>query len=65
MNKCVRANLRCRLSDMVTIKPIEDLPNLTKIHVLPFADTIEGITGSLTEVFLIPYFKEAFRPVKK
>jgi transitional endoplasmic reticulum ATPase len=50
---------------MITIKPIDNLPNLTKIHVLPFSDTIEGITGSLTEAFLIPYFKEAFRPVKK
>jgi len=65
MNKCVRKNLRCRLSDMVIIKGAPDVPNLTKIHVLPMADTIEGITGDLTSTFLLPYFKDAFRPVKK
>ena len=65
MNKCVRKNLRCRLSDMVIIKGAPDVPNLTKIHVLPMADTIEGITWDLTSTFLLPYFKDAFRPVKK
>ena len=38
---------------------------MTKIHVLPFQDSIEGITGDLTKTFLIPYFKDAYRPVKK
>jgi len=32
---------------------------------LPIADTIEGITGDLTKTFLFPYFKDAYRPVKK
>ena len=32
---------------------------------LPLSDTIEGITGDLTQTFLIPYFKDAYRPVKK
>ena len=48
MNKCVRKNLRCRLGDMVIIKGAADVPNLTKIHILPMEDTIEGITGDLT-----------------
>jgi transitional endoplasmic reticulum ATPase len=26
---------------------------------------MEGITGDLTKTFLIPYFKDAYRPVKK
>ena len=65
MNKCIRSNLRCRLSDIVTIKPIENLMNLVKIHILPFGDTISNIIGNLTEVFLIPYFKDSFRPVRK
>lgn len=65
MNKCIRYNLRCRLSDIVTIKPIENLINLVKIHILPFSDTIKGISGNLTEVFLIPYFKDSFRPIRK
>ena len=41
------------------------MPNANKIHVLPFADTIEGLTGNITQTFLIPYFKDTFRPIKK
>jgi transitional endoplasmic reticulum ATPase len=48
MNKVVRKNLRVRLGDCVTIKPSADVPNLTKIHILPLDDTIEGISGDLT-----------------
>lgn len=48
MNKVVRKNLRVRLGDVVTINPAPDVPNLTKIHILPLDDTIEGITGDLT-----------------
>jgi transitional endoplasmic reticulum ATPase len=29
------------------------------------ADTVEGITGSLFDVFLAPYFREAYRPVRQ
>lgn len=50
---------------MVTIKPAQDVPNLTKVHILPIDDTIEGITGDLTQTYLIPYFRDAYRPVKK
>ncbi len=32
---------------------------------LPIDDTIEGITGNLFDVFLKPYFLEAYRPVRK
>ena len=36
-----------------------------RIHVLPIDDTVEGITGNLFDVFLKPYFLEAYRPVHK
>ena len=36
-----------------------------RVHVLPIDDTIEGITGNLFDVFLKPYFLEAYRPVRK
>nr|XP_046263179.1 transitional endoplasmic reticulum ATPase isoform X3 [Scatophagus argus] len=36
-----------------------------KIHILPIDDTIEGLTGNLFEVFLKPYFLEAYRPIHK
>ena len=32
---------------------------------LPIADSIEGLTGSLFDVFLAPYFREAYRPVRQ
>jgi len=65
MNKVVRKNLRVRLGDIVAIKPCPNVPNLTKLHVLPIDDTIEGITGDLTTTYLIPYFKDAYRPINK
>jgi transitional endoplasmic reticulum ATPase len=65
MNKSVRKNLRSRLGDLVIVKGAPDVPNLTKIHILPMADTIEGITGDLTQTYLIPYFRDAYRPLKK
>jgi transitional endoplasmic reticulum ATPase len=40
MNKTVRKNLRVRLGDVVQIRTAGDVPNLTKIHVLPLSDTI-------------------------
>jgi transitional endoplasmic reticulum ATPase len=65
MNKVVRKNLRIRLGDIVQIKAAGDVPNFTKIHILPFEDTIEGITGDITKTYLVPYFKDAYRPLKK
>ena len=66
MNKTVRRNLRVRIGDTIWIHPVpEDVPNAAKIHVLPFADSIEGITGNVTQTYLIPYFKDCYRPVKK
>ena len=66
INKVVRRNLRVRMGDIISIHPVTaDVPNAAKIHVLPFADTIENITGNITQTYLIPYFKDTFRPIKK
>jgi transitional endoplasmic reticulum ATPase len=65
MNKAVRKNLRVRLGDVVSIKQVANVPNLTKVHVLPLDDTIEGLTGDLATTYLVPYFKDAYRPLKK
>jgi len=65
INRCVRKNLRVRLGDVISIHPCPDVKYGSKIHVLPFDDTIEGITGNIFEVFLKPYFLEAYRPVTK
>jgi len=65
MNKVVRKNLRVRLGEVVSVNACEDVPYGKRIHVLPLDDTIEGVTGNLFDVYLKPYFMEAYRPVKR
>merc|ERR1719353_2040795 len=65
MNKVVRKNLRVRLGDVVTVTACQDVPYGKRIHVLPIDDTIEGVSGNLFDVYLKPYFLEAYRPIRK
>lgn len=65
MNKCIRKNLRVRLGDFVHISQLDTIKNAKKIHVLPIDDTVEGLTGNLFEVYIRPYFLDAYRPVTK
>lgn len=65
INRVIRNNLRVRLGDIVTVHPCPDIRYAKRISVLPIADTVEGLTGSLFDVFLKPYFVEAYRPVRK
>ena len=43
----------------------EDVPYCKKVHILPMDDTIEGVSGNLFDVYLKPYFLEAYRPLRK
>lgn len=65
MNKNVRKNLRVKLGDVVSVQNAGDVPYGKAVHVLPFDDSVEGITGNLFETYLKPYFLEAYRPVRK
>ncbi|KAG0003926.1 AAA ATPase cdc48 [Entomortierella chlamydospora] len=65
INKVVRQNLRVRLGDVVSLHTCTDIKYGKRIHVLPIDDTVEGVTGNLFEVYLKPYFLEAYRPVRK
>uniref|UniRef100_A0A671QA29 vesicle-fusing ATPase n=1 Tax=Sinocyclocheilus anshuiensis TaxID=1608454 RepID=A0A671QA29_9TELE len=65
MNRVTRNNLRMRLGDVISIHACPDVKYGKRIHVLPIDDTIERLTGNLYEVFLKPYFLEAYRPVHK
>ena len=65
MNKVVRRNLRVRLGDVISVHPCPDIPNGNRVHILPIDDTIEVITVNLTQTYLIPYFKDCYRPVRK
>jgi len=65
LNKVVRNNLKVRLGDIVAIHPVPDIPYGKRVHILPIDDTIQGISGNLFEIYLKPYFREAYRPVRK
>lgn len=65
MNKVARNNLRVKLGDATTVHPCHDIKYGKRVQVLPFDDSIEGLTGNIFEVFLKPYFDEAYRPVRK
>jgi len=65
MNRVVRNNLRVRLGDVVSVSSCSDIKYGKRIHVLPIDDTIEGLTGNWFEVYLKPYFLEAYRPIHK
>lgn len=65
ISRGMRQNLKLRVGDIAVINPSPQTPNLTKLHILPYADTVEGLTGDLAQTYLIPYFKDAFRAVHK
>ncbi|KIH93111.1 transitional endoplasmic reticulum ATPase [Sporothrix brasiliensis 5110] len=65
LTRVARHNLRVKHGDVVTIHPCPDIKYAKRIAVLPIADTVEGLTGSLFDVFLAPYFREAYRPVRQ
>jgi len=65
MNRVVRNNLRVRLGDIVAVSACPDVKYGKKIHVLPIDDTIEGLSGNWFDVYLKPYFLEAYRPIHK
>ncbi|KAI5642938.1 ATPase family associated with various cellular activities (AAA) domain-containing protein [Phthorimaea operculella] len=65
MNRVVRNNLRVRLSDVVSIAPCPSVKYGKRVHILPIDDSVEGLTGNLFEVYLKPYFMEAYRPIHR
>lgn len=65
INRVVRNNLRVLLGDVVSIHACPGIKYGNRIHVLPIDDTVEGVAGNLFDVYLKPYFLEAFRPVRK
>ncbi|KAG7575383.1 hypothetical protein FFLO_00373 [Filobasidium floriforme] len=65
LNKVARNNLRVKLGDLANVHACNDIKYGQRVHILPFDDSIEGLTGNLFEVYLKPYFLEAYRPVRK
>ncbi|TXT16074.1 hypothetical protein VHUM_00577 [Vanrija humicola] len=65
LNKVARGNCAIKLGDFVHVSAANDIKYGKRIHILPFADSIEGLSGNLFDVYLKPYFLEAYRPVRK
>ncbi|BEJ12503.1 hypothetical protein CspHIS471_0209630 [Cutaneotrichosporon sp. HIS471] len=65
MNKVARGNCAAKLGDLVHVSAANDIKYGKRIHVLPFSDSVEGLSGNLFDVYLKPYFLEAYRPVRK
>ena len=65
LNKGVRKNLRVKLGDYIYISQFDDIKPAKKIHILPLDDTVQGLTGNLFEVYVKPYFLDAYRPITK
>ncbi|KAL6790794.1 aspartate decarboxylase-like domain-containing protein [Trichoderma sp. SZMC 28012] len=60
--RVVRYKLRVKYGDIITISPCPHIKYAKRTAVFPIADTVEGLTGSLFDVFLALYFREAYRP---
>ena len=58
MNKVARNNLRVKLGDMVNVHPCLDIKYGKRVHILPFDDSVEGLSGNIFDVYLKPYFLE-------
>ncbi len=66
LNKVVRKNLRVKLGDIVSVQSAGEVPYAKAVHVLPFDDSIQGISGNLFETYLKPYFLDyPYRPLHK
>ncbi|KAF8997867.1 valosin-containing protein [Cyathus striatus] len=65
VNKVARNNLRVKLGDLVNVHQCLDIKYGKRVHILPFDDSIEGLSGNIFDVYLKPYFLEAYRPVRK
>ncbi|KAK7005472.1 hypothetical protein R3P38DRAFT_2556877 [Favolaschia claudopus] len=58
LNKVARNNLRVKLGDLVGVCPCLDIKSGKRVHILPFDDSVEGLSGNIFDVSLKPYFLE-------
>jgi transitional endoplasmic reticulum ATPase len=56
VNKVARNNLRVKLGDLVNVHQCLNIQYGKRVHILPFDDSIEGLSGNIFDVYLKPYF---------
>ena len=64
MNKVARNNLRVKLGDVAVVHQCPDIKYGKRVHILPFDDSIEGLSGNIFDVYLRPYFLEGKQLVR-
>lgn len=47
-----------KLGDLVNVHQCLDIKYGKRVHILPFDDSIEGLSGNIFDVYLKPYFLE-------
>jgi transitional endoplasmic reticulum ATPase len=65
INFVVRNNLNVKIGEIITIHQFSDLKFGKRIHVLPFEDSLKDRNCDFFELYLKPYFIDAYRPIKK
>lgn len=67
LNEVARRNLGVDIGDLVNINKTRynEIAILNRVKILPIKDSIKGVSGNLTQTYLIPYFRDAYRPVIK
>ncbi|CAN0179118.1 unnamed protein product, partial [Discosporangium mesarthrocarpum] len=65
LSQVARKNLRLRLGDIATVHEAPDVKYASVVHVLPYQEDLEGVTGETFETFLQPFFDGDFKPVRK
>ena len=58
VNKVARNDLQVKLGDLITVHQCLDIKYGKRVHILPFDDSIEGLSGNIFDVYLKPYFLE-------
>jgi transitional endoplasmic reticulum ATPase len=53
-----RNNLWVKLGDLINVHQCLDIKYSKRVHILPFDDSIKGLSGNISEVYLKPYFLE-------
>ncbi|KAF8156458.1 valosin-containing protein [Mycena galopus ATCC 62051] len=65
VDKVARNNLCVKLGDLVVVRPCLDIRYGKQVHILPFDNYIEGFSSNIFDVYLKPYFLDAYRLVRK
>ncbi len=65
MGSTMRKNLALALGDAATLCTPPQVNFATTVKVLPYDDSIKGISGDIYQVFVRPYFMDTYRPVKR